>query len=159
MEEMESAQPWMKQDSDNIVKTMLAEAEKCKIISKNKAKYKAIADMMDGKSVDITKVPSLFVHLNRPRSIEDDERLTLEEYMKEFPEECELAMLVAKQRRDADSKDYNPNSFAKWRNPGIMPPSIHALFCERYPDTKERAKKFYRFFNMFPKFRISSKPI
>lgn len=155
----ESAQPWITKDSDNTVKSMLAETEKARTMAQYKERYKIIADLMAGRSSDITGDVQIFAHVNRPRTIDDDERLTLEEYMKLFPESCAVAMQAVKDRRQADEKDFNPTSLAKWRNPGIMPVEIHQLFFEMYPDSKKRALAFRRFFNMFPKFRISSKPV
>lgn len=157
---MESAQPWMKNDNDVTVQTMLSKAEMAKALKDKKTHYSVIADLfIKGSCEDITGNRDVFAWVNRPRNLEDQEKLSLEEYMKLFPEQCKDAMDAAKARRDADARDYNPKSMAKWRNPGFMPLCVANLLLEAYPESKERADAFRRFFNYFPKFRVSSSRI
>jgi hypothetical protein len=155
----ESAQPWITQDNEIQVKDMLSKTEKAKIMAENRNRYKIIADLMIRGSADITSDTRLFATVNRPRSLEDNERLCLEDYMNLFPEDTHAALEAAKQRRAADERDYNPHSMAKWRIPGYIPTCVWYLFMEYYPDGLAKKKAIHRFFNMFPKFRISSKPI
>lgn len=157
---MEIAKPsWMREDRDSEVQKMLQAGRMAEEIKNNKGRYKIIADLMARGSADITQDNLVFAAINRPKSLEDDERLTLEEYMKFYPQQCEDAMEMAKARRSADEKDYNPHSKAKWRQQGYMPECVANLIVDSYKDPKDRASAFKRFFNMFPKFRISSKQI
>ena len=157
MEEMESAQPWMKQDSDSNVQTMLAGTEKRKSFAEHKNHYKIIADLMKGKEVDITGDVQLFANLNK-------ERMAVEDYMKLFPEHTNDAIIETNRIKAeiADGgnpgRDYNPKSLAKWRIPGIMPRCVAELYMEVYEgDKKAMYSAFKRFFNEFPAFRISDK--
>lgn len=153
----ESAQPWMKTDSDRGVQAMLAEADKRRAMAQNKTRYKIIADLMMGKEVDITGDPMIFAHFNK-------ERMAIEDYMKLFPEHINDALLEVRRIKEeiADGgnpgKDYNPKSLAKWRIPGIMPRCVAELYFEIYEgDRMAMYAAFKRFFNAFPKFRISDK--
>lgn len=150
---------WMREDRTDEVQKMLQAGKMAEDMKNNKARYKIIAGLMSGKSTDITGDNLIFATINRPRSVEDDERLTLEEYMKFFPVEVEDAIYVAGQRRSENEKAYNMNSKAKWHHLGEMPSSIAQLFIDMYPDKDDRSKAFKRFFNKFPKFRISSSRI
>lgn len=155
----ESAQPWIKQDRTDTVKTMLAEVEKKKAFAEHKNRYKIIADLMAGRETDITGDPQLFGALNK-------ERMAVEDYMKLFPEHINDALLET-QRIKAEiadggnpGRDYNPKSLAKWRIPGIMPRCVAELYMDVYgKDQKAMGKAFKRFFNEFPVFRISENRI
>lgn len=150
---------WMREDRDDSVKKMLEAGRMAEEIKQNKGRYKILADLIAGKSADITQDGLIFATINRPRSLEDDERLTLEEYMKFYPQQCEDAMEMAANRRSADERDYNPHSQAKWRQQGYMPECVAKLLMDSYPQPEDRKRAIKRFFNMFPKFRISSKAI
>lgn len=159
MEEQESAQPWMKHDSDKGVQTMIAEVEKRKAFAEHKNRYKILADLLAGKEADITGDPAIFAALNK-------ERLTVEKYMEFFPEHTRDALEeVRRIREDMDKggnpgRDYNPKSLAKWRIPGIMPRCVAELYFEVYEgDRVAMYAAFKRFFNAFPKFRVSDKQI
>lgn len=156
MEELiESAQPWIKNDSDATAKRMLDEAEKRRAFAEHKNRYKIIADLMAGKETDITGDPALFGALNK-------ERLAVEDYMKLYPDHISDALIEASRIRQeiGNGRDYNPKSLAKWRIPGIMPRCVAELYMEVYEgDRKAMYAAFKRFFNQFPKFRISDKTI
>ena len=159
MTEQESAQPWMKNDSDRGVQTMLSEVEKRQSMARHKNRYKIVADLLMGREADITGDPQVFAHFNK-------ERMAVEDYMVLFPEHINDALLEV-ERIKADmsqggnpGKDYNPKSLAKWRIPGIMPRCVAELYFEIYEgDRKAMYSAFKRFFNSFPKFRISDKQI
>lgn len=150
---------WMREDRDDNVKVMLDQAHMAEEIKNHKGRYQIIADLMKRGSADITADTGIFLALNRPRDLEDRERLTLEEYMKFFPEECEDALYVAAQRRSENECAYNMKSQAKWHHLGEMPPSVAQLIVDMYPESEDKKAAFKRFFNSFPKFRISSKRI
>lgn len=157
MEENESAQPWMKQDSDRGVQSMLAEVDKRRAFATHKHRYKIIAELMKGNDTDITGDPMIFAHFNK-------ERMAVEDYMSLFPDHINDALLEVRRIRDeiADGgnpgRDYNPKSLAKWRIPGIMPRCVAELYFEVYEgDRKAMYAAFKRFFNAFPKFRIGDK--
>lgn len=151
----ESAQPWIKQDSPSTVKLMLDETEKRRAFAEHKHRYKIIADLMAGRESDITGDPVIFGHFNK-------ERMAVEDYMKLFPLHISDALEEVKRIKDemGNGKDYNPKSLAKWRIPGIMPRCVAELYMEVYEgDRKAMYSAFKRFFNQFPKFRISDKSI
>lgn len=154
----ESAQPWMKNDTDLQAKKYLADVEKAKAIANAKGRYKIIADLMAGKEADITQDTEIFAWVNR-------ERMTIEEYMTLHPTDVEDALWEADRiRREMDragraGKDYNPHSLAKWRIPGIMPTCVGHLYREIYTDKDSFKAAYKRFFNSFPAFRISDKKI
>lgn len=152
---MEFAQPWIKNDSNDSAKKMLAEAEKRRELSEHKNRYKIIADLMAGRETDITSDPKIFAHFNK-------ERMAVEDYMKLFPDHIKDALEEADRIRAemGNGKDYNPKSLAKWRIPGIMPRCVAELYMEVYEgDRVAMYSAFKRFFNQFPKFRISDKKI
>lgn len=149
----------MREDSNSNVKQMLDDARRAEEIRQNKGRYKILADLIAGRESDITRDDLIFATINRPRSLEDDERLSLEQYMSFYPDQCRDAMEMAYERRQADEKDYNPHSKAKWRQQGYMPECVAHLIMECYPNSEDRKRALKRFFNMFPKFRISGKPI
>jgi len=155
----ESAQPWMKQDSDRGVQQMLAEVDKRKAFAEHKNRYKIIADLMMGKEADITGDPQVFAHFNK-------ERMAVEDYMKLFPEHINDALLEVERIKGEiaqggnPGRDYNPKSLAKWRIPGIMPRCVAELYFDVYDGDREAMyAAFKRFFNSFPKFRVSDKKI
>lgn len=152
---MESAQPWIKHDSDATAKKMLAETEKRRAFAEHKNRYKIIADLIAGRETDITGDPMIFAHFNK-------ERMAIQDYMALFPEHIKDAMEEADRIRKeiGNGKDYNPKSLAKWRIPGIMPRCVAELYMEIYEkDKKAMYAAFKRFFNEFPKFRISDNRI
>lgn len=146
---------WMRQDTPENVKQMLNAGAIAEEMKQNKGKYKILADLFKKGSADITGDSKIFALLNRPTHLEDDEKLTLEQYMKFFPQEVEDAMWIADKRRSENSKAYNSNSKAKWHHWGEMPVSIGHLLHEMYPDKEDFKDACRRFFNKFPKFRIS----
>ncbi len=149
----------MREDRADNVRSMIEASKTAEAIKQNKVRYKIIADMMNKGSADIAGDGLIFAAVNRPRSLEDDERLSIEEYMKFYPHEVEDALYVAAQRRAENEKAYNMKSKAKWHHLGEMPVCIGNLMIEMYPNAEDRKRAFKRFFNMFPKFRISSRAI
>lgn len=150
---------WMRKDTDENVQKMLEAGRMAEDIKQNKGRYKIISDLMKRGTADITQDSKIFSHLNRPTHLDDDEKLTLEQYMKFYPIEYEDAMFVADQRRQENSKSYNMNSKAKWHHWGEMPPCVAQLLHEMYSDKIDFKDACRRFFNQFPKFRISTKPL
>ena len=154
-EQIESAQPWIKNDSDSTAKSMLAESEKRRAFAEHKNRYKVIADLMAGREADITLDPMIFGALNK-------ERMAIEDYMKLYPQHITDALEEVNRIKQemSDGRDYNPKSLAKWRIPGIMPRCVAELYMEVYEgDKKAMYAAFKRFFNQFTKFRISENKI
>ena len=151
----ESAQPWIKNDSDSTAKSILAEVEKRQAFAEHKNRYKVIADLMAGREADVTLDPIIFGALNK-------ERMAVEDYMKLYPDHIKDALdeVASIKSQMTNGRDYNPRSLAKWRIPGIMPRCIAELYMEVYAgDRKAMYAAFKRFFNQFPSFRISDKRI
>ena len=151
----EFAQPWIKNDSDDTAKTMLAESQKRRAFAEHKNRYKVIADLMSGKEADITLDPMIFGALNK-------ERMAVEDYMNLYPQHIADAIEEVNRIKSemVDGKDYNPKSLAKWRIPGIMPRCVAELYMESYEgDRKAMYAAFKRFFNQFTVFRISDNKI
>lgn len=143
---------WMREDKTSDVQAMLREARKREDMKRNMARYKIYADLLAGKTADITADPGIFAAVNQ-------ERIALKEYMGFFPEQCRETMAEVKRRRSADDRDYNPNSKAKWRIQGLMPSCVHELFMKVYPGSDDRNRAIKRFFNEHEAFRISGKRI
>ena len=115
-------------------------------------KYHLIGELLNGKTVDITKSKQLFETLNK-------EKLEFAQLLKMNPEEakaCAEGVKTDKLNVDAGGKWWNPKSKAKWGKKGSIPP------CCFYARPKEYWKNegfTNHFFNTFTKFRVSDKPI
>ena len=131
---------------------MLSAGQRAEQANRNKSRYKIIADLMAGKDTDITVDPEIFATINR-------ERISLEEFMSCHPNDVKEAEEGAKYRREIDPKWWNSKSQSKMGHMGCVPFCVSNLFWEVYPDMKERGKAYKRFFNSFPKFRISDSKI
>ena|SRR3990167_1076206 len=151
----EFAQPWIKNDSDDTAKVMLAKSQKSRAFAEHKNRYKVIADLMLGREADITLDPMIFGALNK-------ERMAVEDYMNLYPQHIADALEEINRIKNeiGNGKDYNPKSLAKWRIPGIMPRCVAELYMEVYEgDRKAMYAAFKRFFNQFTVFRISDNKI
>jgi hypothetical protein len=113
-------------------------------------KYKLIKDLMDGKSVDVTLSPALYEALNK-------EKMEFEEILRLHPEQANESMLAAKEDRDMleENKYWNRDG-AKWGVLGHIPPCVYTSRPAEYWNDKKILKAF---FNMYPKFRVSSRKI
>ena len=123
-----------------------AKARRARIV-----KYKMLKDLLDGKTVDMTQNVQLFEALNR-------EQMEFEAILKNHPDQANEAMLAAKEdREEIDENIYwNRNSPAKWGKLGHIPPCIYYARPAEYWEDKRLLKAF---FNMFTKFRVSTRKI
>ncbi len=113
-------------------------------------KYKILKDLMDGKTCDITASSALYEALNR-------EKMEFEQILNLHPDQTNEAILAAKEDRSmiTDNKYWNDEG-AKWALLGHIPPCVYASRPSTYWQDKKLLKAF---FNMFPKFRISTKTV
>jgi len=113
-------------------------------------KYKIIKDLLDGKTSDITASPAIYEALNR-------EKMEFEEILKLHPDQVGEAILAVKEDREliGENKYWNSEG-AKWALLGHIPPCVYSSRPPKYWDDKRLLKAF---FNMFTKFRISTRPI
>ena len=115
-------------------------------------KYKVLSQLISGKKdVDITVSTEIFEALNRER-MEFEELMRLPQNQKNV-NDC---MLQAKEAREKhpDGKHWNPKSQAKWGELGHIP---NCVYYSRPPEYWRDKKLLREFFNMFPKFRVSTK--
>ena len=113
-------------------------------------RYKLIKDLMDGKTVDLTLSPALYEALNR-------EKMEFEQILKLHPDQAKEAELAAKEDRELTEENrYWNREGAKWATLGHIPPCVYNARPSSYWADKRILKAF---FNIFTKFRISTKPI
>lgn len=135
-------------DSDNEVRSLFKAAQKRK---EDKIKYKLLAEALQGKCIDLTKSNQLYEAVNR-------EKMEFEQLLKLHPEEVEYCKQYIKQRREEmnDGKYWNPHSQAKWAHEGTCPPCCYFARPKWYWQDKRLRNNFL---NMFPAFRVSTKPL
>lgn len=116
-----------------------------------KEKYVALSKLLNGETIDATKYPQIFEALNR-------ERMEFDELLKLHPDHGMAAMEEAKFAREQmeEGKYWNRKSPAKWGHMGEIPTCI---YYSRPPEYWKDKKILKEFFNMYPKFRISSSKI
>jgi hypothetical protein len=113
-------------------------------------KYKVIKDLMDGKDTDITVSPAIYEALNR-------EKMDFEQILRLHPDQANEAMLAAKEDREMiDENKYWNSEGAKWGVLGHIPPCVYNSRPSEYWNNKKILKAF---FNMYPKFRVSTRKI
>jgi len=113
-------------------------------------KYKVIKDLMDGKLSDLTVSPELYEALNR-------ERMEFDQILKLHPDQAEEALKATKEDRElVDENKYWNSDGAKWATLGHIPPCLYYARPVEYWKDKRILKAF---FNMYTKFRISTRPI
>jgi hypothetical protein len=113
-------------------------------------KYKIIKDLMDGKTSDITASPALYEALNK-------EKMDFESILALHPDQANEAIMAAKEDREMiDENKYWNSEGAKWAVLGHIPPCCYHARPAAYWADKRILKAF---FNVFTKFRISTKPI
>ena len=113
-------------------------------------KFKILKDLMDGKTSDLTESPALYEALNR-------ERMEFEQILALHPDQAQEAIKAAEEDRSMidENKYWNPDG-AKWATLGHIPPCVYYSRPPAYWEDKRILKAF---FNMYSKFRISTKPI
>jgi acetoin utilization deacetylase AcuC-like enzyme len=137
----------IKGDSEAEVKSLFKAAEKRK---EDALKYRLLAELLQGKVIDVTKSQQLFEALNR-------ERMEFEEILKLHPEEVADQIEYVKQRKiEQEGKWWNPQSKAKWGDKGVIPPCCYYARPKEYWKNKQLVDNF---FNTFSKFRISERPL
>ncbi len=114
-------------------------------------KYKMLKELLDGKTVDMTQNTQLFEALNR-------EQMEFEEILKLHPDQANEAILAAKEDREQIDENvyWNRNSPAKWGKLGHIPPCI---YYSRPAEYWEDSRLLKAFFNMFTRFRVSTRKI
>lgn len=138
----------MRNPDPNEVRDMYQQA---KIIRERRMKYKLLKDILDGKTVDLTKSTVLFEALNR-------ERMEFDEILKLHPDQANDALMAAKEDRESIDENiyWNRNSPAKWGKLGHIPPCI---YHSRPPEYWEDSRLLKSFFNMYTKFRVSTRKV
>lgn len=136
-------------DSDNEVKTLFQQAKHRR---EERMKYQLLNDLLDGKTVDITKSKQLFEALNR-------EKMTFEQLLAMNPEEANACVERVKADRqvvNAGGRWWNAKSKARWGKKGSIPP---CCFYARPKEYWHNENLVNYFFNQFPKFRVSERPL
>jgi hypothetical protein len=113
-------------------------------------KYKLIKDLMDGKTVDLTISPALYEALNK-------EKMEFEQILALHPDQAQEAIKAATEDRALmeENKYWNSDG-AKWATLGHIPPCVYYSRPVEYWNDPRIIKAF---FNIFTKFRISTRPI
>ena len=114
-------------------------------------KYKLLADLLAGKEIDTTKNAEIFEAINR-------EKMEFEQLLKLHSEQTRDAIEQTNidRRFFNEGTWWNRNSKAKWGLKGHIPMCVYMARPKEYWKDE---KLMNNFFNMFPKFRISSKPL
>lgn len=113
-------------------------------------KYRVLSQILSGKKdVDVTVSPQIFEALNR-------ERMEFEELLKLHPDQTKETIEAVKEDRERypDGKYWNRKTKAWWGCLGHIPPCIYYSRPQEYWRDKRLLREFY---NMFPKFRLSTK--
>ena len=135
-------------DSDTEVRTLFQQAKKRK---EDEIKWRLLAEAMEGKEIDLTKSNQLYEAVNR-------EKMSFEELLRLHPEQAQSHADYIKARRaeSADGRYWNRHSKAWWAYEGTVPPCCYYA----RPDWYWRDKRLlHSFWNSFPAFRMSEKPI
>lgn len=136
------------------------DAQKDRIMEQKKAHFKIVADLFRDGTADVSNDPKWIAMLNKPKGFESNPALTLEQYMKFFPEDCQSAIEAAKFNRDSLMNDgINRKSLAFYSFLGCPPECISTLFAEVYEEAGDRRKAWYRFFREFPVFKVTQRAI
>jgi hypothetical protein len=139
---------------------VITEENKKAEITYRKNHFKILADLFRDGTADISNDPKWVAMLNKPRGFESNPKLTLEQYMNLFPEDCQDAMQAAKYNKDSLMNDgINRKSLAFYSFLGCPPDCISKLFGEVYPEAGDRKKAWYRFFKEFPAFKVTQRPL
>jgi hypothetical protein len=116
-------------------------------------RYKIIKDLMDGKTADLTQDQALFEALNR-------ERMEFEQILEMHKTDQNVLDCLAQTVDDRGAYDegryWNPESKSKIGKLGHIP---NCIFYSRPVEYWEDKRLLKNFFNTFPKFRVSTKPI
>lgn len=137
----------IKGDSDAEVKSLFESAKKRK---DDQIKYDLLAQLLNGKVVDVTKSQQLFEALNR-------EKMEFEEILRLHPEEVNNTIEYVKARKQEQAGSWwNKDSDAKWGEFGALPDCIYYSRPSSYWKNRKLA---HNFFNTFTKFRIAEKPL
>jgi len=139
----------MRNPAPEEVAEMYSRAQK---LREAKIKYKVLSQILDSKKeIDITISPEIFEALNR-------ERMEFEDILKLHPEQAKDAMEQAEEDRQSFKKNtyWNPKSEGKWGCMGHIPPCI---YYSRPPEYWKDRNLLRNFFNLYPKFRVSTKRI
>lgn len=116
-------------------------------------RYKILRDLLDGKTADITQDKALYEALNR-------ERMEFEQILEFHKEDANVLDCVAQASEDRgaydDGKYWNPDSKSRMGKLGHIP---NCIFFSRPIEYWEDKRLLKNFFNIFTKFRVSSKPI
>lgn len=137
----------MRQDNQDSVSKLMSEAERRNAIRQNIERYRILGSLLAGKETDITGDPAIFAQLNR-------ERLSLDEFMSFYPEDCARAEQEASQERELNPDGWNPKSKARWALLGIPPMCVADLF-DRVYEGDERKRALKRFFKQYPRFAVA----
>ncbi len=133
----------IKGDSATEVKSLFRAAKKRK---EDTIKYHLLSELLEGKSIDLTKNVQLYEAVNR-------EKMEFEEILKLHPEEVQETIEYVKQRKEEQNGMWwNPDSQARWGEKGAIPPCCYYARPSIYWKNKKLTNSF---FNTFPKFRIS----
>lgn len=104
-------------------------------------KYKLLRDLLEGKTIDLTKSTALFEALNR-------ERMEFDEILKNHPDQANDCVEQAKEDREAGKG----KSAANWSIKGHIPP---CLFYARPKEYWKDKKIINQFFKIYPKFMVN----
>jgi len=129
----------MRNDSTEDVVDM---QRRVKNIRAQKAKYKALSQLLDGKTIDLRDSSILFEALNR-------ERMEFEEILKLHPDQAQDCI---DQTKDDIEAGRNLESKAKWAVHYNIPLCIYYSRPKEYWQDKKMIENFLR---MFPKFRVT----
>lgn len=135
-------------DSDDEVRSLFLSAKQRK---DNEIKWRLLSEALQGKQIDLTKSNQLFEAVNR-------EKMEFKELLKLHPEEAKMCAEHIKSKREEcpDGRYWNRASKAKWGFEGTVPPCCYHARPKWYWEDKRLR---YSFFNEFPAFRMSSKPL
>jgi acetoin utilization deacetylase AcuC-like enzyme len=130
----------LRKDPDYEVKDLFLRAKKRK---EDMMKYRLIAQLLDGKIIDVTKSTQLYEALNK-------EKMEFEQILKLHPEEVKEQIEYVKQRKlEQNGKWYNPDSKAKWGEKGVIPPCCYYARPPAYWKDKSLANNFLNTFSVF----------
>jgi len=116
-----------------------------------KQKYKVLSELLSGKDTDITQSNAIFEAVNR-------EKMEFETILNLHPDQVRDTIEQVKIDRSyfSDGKWWNTHSKAKYGIKGHIPMCVYLARPKEYWQDKKVRDNF---FNMFPKFRISDKPV
>lgn len=136
----------MRDEKPEDVKALFKQAQKRK---EDKVRWHLLQDLINGKTINLTKDNKLFEAVNR-------ERMAFEELLNLHPDEVKETIEYVKQRREEQKKVggrwWNPDSKAFWGEKGAVPPCCYYARPNWYWKDKKLTNSF---FNTFTKFRVS----